>query len=92
MIKKTGIIILAAGNSSRLGAPKQLLAFEGKSLLRRITDEASLNPDHKVLVVLGASHETIQDELTEANMEMVINLDREDGMSGSINTGLASLL
>jgi|GEM_PF-5262765 Uncharacterized MobA-related protein len=92
MIKKTGIIILAAGNSSRLGAPKQLLAFEGKSLLRRITDEASLNPDHQVIVVLGASHETIHDELTGAKVEMVINADWEDGMSGSIKTGLESLL
>lgn len=92
MIKKTGIIILAAGNSSRLGTPKQLLAFEGKSLLRRITDEASLNPDHRVLVVLGASHETIQDELTGAKVEMVINTNWEDGMSGSIKTGLKSLL
>lgn len=92
MIKKTGIIILAAGNSSRLGAPKQLLAFEGKSLLRRITDEASLNPDHQVIVVLGASHETIQDELTGAKVEMVINADWQEGMSASIKTGLKALL
>ncbi|WP_166670648.1 hypothetical protein [Olivibacter sp. XZL3] len=32
MIKKTAIIVLAAGNSSRLGTPKQLLGFEDKSL------------------------------------------------------------
>lgn len=92
MIKKTGIVILAAGNSSRLGAPKQLLAFEGKSLLRRITDEASLNPDHHVLVVLGASHETIQNELKGAKVEMAINPDWEEGMSGSIKAGLKALL
>ncbi|MDR0793375.1 MAG: NTP transferase domain-containing protein, partial [Chitinophagaceae bacterium] len=53
----TGIIILAAGNSSRLGTPKQLLSFEGKSLLKRITGEALAG--HPVTVVLGAYHEMV---------------------------------
>lgn len=86
------MIILAAGNSSRLGKPKQLLDFKGKSLLRRITDEASQDPDHRVCVVLGALHETIQKELTGTKVEKVINLHWEKGMSGSIKTGLTSLL
>lgn len=92
MIKQTGIIILAAGNSSRLGTPKQLLRFEGKCLLRRIVDAASVHPDHRVLVVLGAAHEIIQNELVGAKVEVVINADWEDGMSGSIRIGLKSLL
>ncbi|RZK97281.1 MAG: nucleotidyltransferase family protein, partial [Pedobacter sp.] len=36
----TGIIILAAGNSSRLGRPKQLLSYNGKSLICNIVDVA----------------------------------------------------
>lgn len=92
MIKKTGIIILAAGNSSRFGAPKQLLGFEGKNLLRHITDEALLNREHQVVVVLGALHDIIQNELAGSTAQIVINTKWQDGMSGSITTGLQSLL
>src|SRR5690606_17404803 len=92
MIRKTGIIILAAGSSSRLGRPKQLLSFEGKSLLKRIADEASRDPNHHVLAVLGASHEIIADELADTGIAAVINSDWQDGMSGSIKIGLRSLL
>ncbi len=91
-MKKTGIIILAAGSSSRLGTPKQLLAFEGKSLLRRIAEEASLLPEHRVMVVLGSSYEAIHEELAGTEVKTVFNSDWEDGMSGSIRTGLLALL
>ena len=40
MMKNTGIILLAAGNSSRMGSPKQLLVYQGKTFLERITDTA----------------------------------------------------
>lgn len=92
MTKKTGIIILAAGNSSRLGTPKQLLGFEGKSLLKRITDEALVNTGHSVTVVLGAYHETVGKELTGSKATVIINPEWEKGMSASIKSGLKSLL
>ena len=38
--EKIGIIILAAGESKRLGQPKQLLKFEGKTLIRRAVEIA----------------------------------------------------
>lgn len=91
MIMKTGIIILAAGNSSRLGTPKQLLAYEGKSLLKRITDEALSLSDHPVVVVLGAYHESIVRELSGSKATLVINPDWENGMSGSIKSGMNNL-
>src|SRR5690606_41445360 len=51
--------------------PKQLLAFEGKSLLKRITDEALAVSDHPVTVVLGAYHETIAKELSGSKAMIV---------------------
>src|SRR5690606_17834680 len=59
---------------------------------KRIADEASRDPNHHVLAVLGASHEIMADELADTGIETVINSDWQDGMSGSIKIGLRSLL
>jgi molybdenum cofactor cytidylyltransferase len=62
-MSKTGAIILAAGNSSRLGRPKQLLPYRGKTLLAHIATEA-LNADlHPVVVVTGAYQAEVADDL-----------------------------
>src|SRR5437868_13930240 len=46
-------VILAAGESSRLGKPKQLIQFRGKTLVRRVVDGASEAGCRAILVVLG---------------------------------------
>jgi molybdenum cofactor cytidylyltransferase len=51
-------VILAAGESSRLGQPKQLIQFRGKTLVRRMVDAASEAGCRPVLVVLGNSKRT----------------------------------
>ncbi len=51
-------VILAAGESSRLGQPKQLIQFRGKTLVRRMVDGASEAGCRPVLVVLGNSNRT----------------------------------
>ena len=38
---KTGVILLAAGSSSRLGRPKQLISYQGKTLIQHSIDEAN---------------------------------------------------
>jgi molybdenum cofactor cytidylyltransferase len=53
-------VILAAGESSRLGQPKQLIQFRGKTLVRRMVDAASEADCRPVLVVLGNSKRTSQ--------------------------------
>jgi molybdenum cofactor cytidylyltransferase len=50
-----GTIILAAGESSRLGQPKQLLRFEGKSLVRRVVDAANDAECSPIVVVIGSN-------------------------------------
>jgi molybdenum cofactor cytidylyltransferase len=49
-----GAVILAAGESSRLGGPKQLVHFRGKSLVRRIVDVAGAGGCEPILVVTGS--------------------------------------
>jgi molybdenum cofactor cytidylyltransferase len=70
MTKKLSILILAAGNSSRLGSPKQLIEFEGQTLIERIT-ETALSISEEVLVVLGGNADVILPKLArfEGNRE-----------------------
>ena len=88
----TGIIILAAGNSSRLGKPKQLLTYQNSTLLKHILEEASGVKDTIVIVVTGSNHELIEAEIVSSEVKTVFNPDWELGMSSSINAGLTKLL
>lgn len=88
---ETGILILAAGNSSRLGEPKQLLNFKAKSLLRRVTEE-SLKITNSVLVVTGSNHSAIFEEIENLKVKIIENLNWSEGMGSSIQIGLKELL
>lgn len=85
---KTGIIILAAGSSSRLGQPKQLLTFKGKSLIRRAIDSAFESIADSYVLVLGAHFELIKKEVLNTNIEVIINHDWEAGMASGMQKGL----
>jgi len=87
----TGIVILAAGNSSRLGRPKQLLAFKQTTLIEHTIKAAWQTPFQPIIVVLGAYAMEIQEKLT-ANVNFVINDSWLAGMSSSINAGVAALI
>lgn len=87
----TGIIILAAGSSSRLGQPKQLVPWQGIPLIRHaaITAiEANLGP---VAVVLGAVVEPCRNALEGLDLIIAENPAWESGMGSSIACGMASL-
>ena len=85
---KIGVVILAAGSSSRLGYAKQLVEYKGKSLLQHIIDVSNkLDFDIKVLV-LGARKEEIESTIDRKDFEIVMNENWEEGMSSSIKEGL----
>ena len=89
---KIGVIILAAGSSSRLGYPKQLVEFKGIPLLQHSIDVAeSLEFDAKILV-LGAKEDEINKKIDRRNFKVVINENWEEGMSTSIRKGLSEAL
>ncbi|TDQ11049.1 nucleotidyltransferase family protein [Pedobacter metabolipauper] len=88
----TGIIILAAGNSSRLGKPKQLLTYQGKTLLQIVCDEALKTTYKPVIVVLGAYSDTILEQQSQEGITCIINERWQDGMSSSISAGILALL
>lgn len=86
-----GIVILAAGNSSRLGEPKQLLHFRGKTLIRHINEAALEAVGNHVIVVTGSNAELIKTELTDLPCLLAFNQNWQDGMSSSIKTGISAL-
>lgn len=89
---KIGVIILAAGSSSRLGYPKQLVEFKGISLLQRSIDVAeSLEFDTKILV-LGAKEDEINKKIDPRNFKVVVNENWEEGMGTSIRKGISKAL
>ncbi len=93
-MRKIGIIILAAGASTRMnGEPKQLLKFEGKTLLRRTAETAlSFAAARPIVVVLGANAEKLLPEIKDLPLLPAINENWASGMGGSIKTGLSVLL
>ncbi len=90
--KPIGIIVLAAGASRRMNQPKQLLQFEGKTLLRRAVLTAIESIYTPVIVVLGANFDKTKAEIDDLNVEIVFNQDWQTGLSSSIKTGIEHLL
>jgi molybdenum cofactor cytidylyltransferase len=84
-------VILAAGASTRLGRPKQLLRIEGESLLRRtarIAVEAGCAP---VYVVLGFNAQQMQPELQDLAVQVIVNESWREGMGSSLRAGMEEL-
>ncbi len=85
MENKTAIIVLAAGSSSRLGEPKQLLEYKGKTLLRHTLDEAS-KITSQIVVVTGEKNPRITEQIS--CFHEIQNENRAEGMASSLKVGL----
>lgn len=89
---QVGLILLAAGESRRMGTPKQLLSYQGDSLIRHATKEAIASECKEVMVVLGAYGDRISPKLNNLPVHICNNTQWQKGMSSSISTGVKSLL
>ena len=92
MSASVGAIVLAAGASSRLGQPKQLLMYRGESLLARairLANEAGASP---VLPIVGAHRELILSAVNFGTSTPVPNERWAQGISTSIHAGLDRLM
>ncbi|HEY9675597.1 MAG TPA: nucleotidyltransferase family protein [Waterburya sp.] len=87
-----GLIILAAGASSRMGTPKQLLSYQGRSFIRHMAEVAIASVCQPIAVVLGANAQRIKPEISELPIQIVENQQWAEGMSTSIRVGLEALL
>ena len=86
-----GAVILAAGASTRMGTPKQLLPVGGTSLLRRVVDAVLASPAWPVVIVLGAHAELIRPEVVRLPVLLVDNAAWAEGLTSSIRAGIGVL-
>lgn len=91
LYRPTAGVLLAAGESRRLGHPKQLVEWQGQPLVRRAAQaalQAGLDP---VVVVTGAFAAEVQVALHDLPVQVVFNPDWAAGQSSSLRTGLEML-
>lgn len=86
------IILLAAGASRRMGSPKQLLQYKGKSLLHHAIDTAIDAALGSVILTLGANAASLQKELQQKDILQVLNPDWHSGIASSISKGLQTAI
>jgi len=84
-------IILAAGASSRMGSPKQLLEWCNRSLLEHAVVNAQAILNERIIVVLGAHAESIQTTVDLGGVTSIVNSDWQEGMASSIRAGVQAL-
>ena len=87
-ILRPALLLLAAGRSARLGRPKQLLAFEGSTLLRRAAAAALESGIGPVYAIVGCRSGDMREELDGMPVTVVDNGHWQEGIASSIRTGL----
>lgn len=86
-----GAVILAAGASTRMGTPKQLLPLDGQPLVIRAVTAALASPAWPVVVVLGAHAEKIRPALARLPLFVADSPAWAEGMAASIRAGVTTL-
>lgn len=84
------VLILAAGESKRLGTPKQLLKFHSYTLLEHAVQNARAVSE-KIFVVLGAHAECIEKKTALSDCQIVTNANWQNGMGSSLAAGVQSI-
>lgn len=90
-MSKSGIIILAAGASRRLGRSKQLLNLGGEALIHRTCKVALAASFDRVAVVTGAFHKSVEEAIADLNVHIVRNTEWESGMGSSLRYGIEAM-
>ena len=87
----TAGIILAAGESKRMGRTKQLIEVGGQTMLQRVADAALASSLGRLYVVVGHEAEAVQASLASRDVRFVLNPDYGEGMGASVRAGVAAL-
>lgn len=84
-------MILAAGESRRMGGQKLLLPYGDKAIIQTVIEKVLASKVEKTLVVLGANREKIKEKIKEYPVEIVFNADFSRGMLSSVHCGFQAV-
>ncbi|MDB5307587.1 MAG: hypothetical protein JWO38_1789 [Gemmataceae bacterium] len=90
-MNRVAVAVLAAGGSSRMGRPKQLLPFAGRSLLRHAAEVALAAECGPVVVVLGAGADRLHPEVDGLPVEVIVNSEWELGPGTSVRAAVETI-
>jgi len=84
-------VLLAAGESRRMGTPKQLLPFGRTTVIETAVEHILASGADRTLVVLGAAHDRIEPLLRRFPVDVTVNPDFRAGMLSSVRWGIGRL-
>jgi molybdenum cofactor cytidylyltransferase len=84
-------MILAAGESKRMGKPKLLLPFGEKTIIETIVETVVSSKVEKTLIIFGSEREKIEEKIKNYPVKIVYNRDFRSGMLSSVQCGFQSL-
>ncbi len=87
-IAKLAGVLLAAGASTRLGRPKQLIEWRGQTLISRAVANLVSMCGVRVTVVTGAHADEVESDLADRKVIFVHNPDWQSGMASSLRVGV----
>jgi molybdenum cofactor cytidylyltransferase len=91
IVEKTGGVILAAGDSSRMGTSKSLLQWEGQPFVRVCALEALAAGLIPICIIAGADYESIKICVSDLPVNVIWNSNWKKGLSCSIREGILSM-
>ena len=91
IMNEAGLIVLAAGSSSRLGRPKQLLFYKDKPLIEHGVIEASKACLAPIVVVTGAFSEAVTEAIKHHHVSIIYNENWSSGMASGIVAGITRM-
>jgi len=84
-------MILAAGESKRMGKPKLLLPFGEKTIIETIVETVVSSKVEKTLVILGSDRKKMEERIKNYPVKIVYNRDFRSGMLSSVQCGFRAL-
>jgi molybdenum cofactor cytidylyltransferase len=90
-MKNIAVIVLAAGKSSRMKTPKQLVKIGNNFLLEFVLSKANAINKNHVYCILGANDTHIRREISSSNVHFIYNAAFNEGLSSSIISGVSKI-
>ena len=90
-LEPVAIVILAAGESQRMGRPKQVLPFRGRTLLGCAVETAMASKCRPIVVVTGAHGDLVRPELQSLPVLVAHNPGWAEGLSSSLRVAIDTL-